>query len=137
MNSVDQAAGIAYAVAVVDDDPRLRTMLAMQVGETAQPSSFPTLEALESKTVAATPMVAILGPTYGSAEGLAAIIRVRAIRPAMSVILVVHELSTSVLQHAMRAGVSDVLALPVEREQMAEALIRAAESLPTAGAVVV
>jgi pilus assembly protein CpaE len=137
MNSVDQAAGIAYAVAVVDDDPRLRTMLAMQVGETAQPSSFPTLEALESKTVAATPMVAILGPTYGSAEGLAAIVRVRAIRPAMSVILVVHELSTSVLQHAMRAGVSDVLALPVEREQMAEALIRAAESLPTAGAVVV
>jgi pilus assembly protein CpaE len=137
MNTVDQAAGIAYAVAVVDDDPRLRTMLAMQVGETAQPSSFPTLEALESKTVAATPMVAILGPTYGSAEGLAAIIRVRAIRPAMSVILVVHELSTSVLQHAMRAGVSDVLALPVEREQMAEALIRAAESLPTAGAVAV
>src|SRR4051794_2971146 len=137
MNTVEQATGISYAVAVVDDDPRLRTMLAMQVGETAQPSSFPSLEALESKTVAATPMVVIVGPTYGSAEGLAAINRVHAVRPAMSVILVVHELSTSMLQQAMRAGISDVLALPVEREQLAEALVRAGESLPVAGAVAV
>jgi len=39
----------AVAVAVVDDDPKLRTRLAMQLGESAPAASYPSIDALEER----------------------------------------------------------------------------------------
>ena len=43
-------------VAVVDDDPKLRTRLAMQLGEAARPAAFASLDLLEEKVAPGTPL---------------------------------------------------------------------------------
>src|SRR5438270_861818 len=60
VDAVDEATSLNYSVAVVDQDPRLRTMIAMQLGEAAQASSFPSLEVVETRTSASTPIVILL-----------------------------------------------------------------------------
>src|SRR4029079_5997978 len=47
-------------------------------------------------------------------------------------VLVAEELSTAVLQQAIRAGIADVLAMPLEGEELAEAVERAASPLSPA-----
>jgi pilus assembly protein CpaE len=132
MNIVDESTALNFAIAVVDADPRLRTMIAMQLGESAQAASFPSLDLVEAKTAPNAAMVVVLGPSLATAEGLADFTRAARTRPAMSAVLVAEELSTGLLQQAMRAGVSDVIVMPVEHEQLVEAVARAAEQLPTA-----
>src|SRR5436305_4982171 len=105
MNSVDaldEATALNFSIAVVDQDPRLRTMIAMQLGESVQASSFASLEVVESRTSPATPVVIVLGPSYASEEGLADFTRAARGRLATSAVLVANELSTALLQQAMR-----------------------------------
>ena len=130
MNIAETTGVATYTVAVIDADPRVRTMLAMQLGESAQPLSFPSLDVFDAKTGPGTSVVVVLGPSFADVEGISAIIALKGRRPAVSVVLVTAELSTTVLQQAMRAGVSDVLAMPVDRDQLGDALRRAVDSLP-------
>ena len=48
-------------MAVVDDDPAVRSRLAMQLGAHAVP--FPSIEALATK-LTGTPLVVVLGPSW-------------------------------------------------------------------------
>src|SRR3954447_6166671 len=112
MEAIDSAATLNFSIAVVDQDPRLRTMIAMQLGESAQAASFPSLEAVESRTAPTTPTVVVMGPSMADDDGLAAYARAARGRPAISAVLVAQELSTALLQQAMRAGVSDVIVMP-------------------------
>jgi pilus assembly protein CpaE len=118
----------AYAVAVVDDDPKLRTRLAMQLGEAARAASFPSLEAMEERFPPGDPMVVVFGPTYATPHGLAAVERLTRERPEVGAVLVVEELSTQTLQAALRAGVRDV-ALVNDTTQLVEAVDRVADAL--------
>ena len=129
-----------FTIAVVDDDPKLRTRLALQLGEVARANPYPTLEVFEHKAEPGGPTVLVLGPTYADDEGLAQAARLIRAHPEVSAVMVVEELSTAVLQQAIRAGVSDVIALPADHGQLAEAVERAAENLailpsPPGGAV--
>jgi pilus assembly protein CpaE len=99
----------------------------MQLGEAMQAASFPNLGALEDKTTAGTPMVMVLGPTM--ANDLADVGQFLRKRPEINAIMVVEELTTTVLQQAIRAGVSDVITVPSDSAQLIDAVQRAAESL--------
>ena len=135
MNSVDaldEATALNFSIAVVDQDPRLRTMIAMQLGESVQASSFPSLEVVEARTSPSTPVVIVLGPSLATEEGLSEFARTARNRVSTSGVLVANELSTALLQQAMRSGVSDVIVMPVEHEQLVEAVARAAEQLSSA-----
>ena len=68
VHTMDPAAGVAYSVAVVDDDPRVRTILAMHLGDMARAASFPNLSVLENKTAPGVPMVIVLGPSFAEAD---------------------------------------------------------------------
>jgi hypothetical protein len=61
LHSVDTNAS-PLNVAVVDDDPKLRTRLAMQLGEAARAAAFPSLDAVDDKVAPSTPLILVVGP---------------------------------------------------------------------------
>ena len=115
-------------IAVIDDDPRLRTRLAMMLGDRARAGSHSSLAAMASK-VGTGPLVVLFGPSFSSASGLADVAAFLRDRPAISAILVVEELSTQVLQQAIRAGVADVITIPEDSAQLVDAVDRASVQL--------
>ena len=126
---MDSETAVAYSVAVVDDDPRVRTILAMHLGDMARAASFPNLSVLENKTAPGVPMVVVLGPSFAEPDALAAAVNITRSRAELVVVLVVEELSTAILQQAMRSGVSDVLVMGSAHEQLADAVERAGRQL--------
>lgn len=119
----------SFSVAVVDEDPKLRTRLAMQLGEAARAAAFPSLAAVDQKLMAGSSLVLVVGPSFGTTAAMAEVTRLTRARPEVSAVMVVHELSTEILQAAMRAGISDVIALPADPGQLREAVERAAQQL--------
>ncbi len=120
-----------FSVAVVDADQRFRTSLAVQLGERARAASFASIEALEDRLPPGTPLVVVFGPTFADAHGLDEISRLTRARPEIGAILVAPQLSTDLLQQALRAGVRDVLAAPVDPIQLATAVERVLQTLPS------
>ena len=62
------------------------------------------------------PLVVVFGPGLADGQGLAEIERFTRARPDAGAILVAAELSTSLLQQALRSGVRDVLGAPTEAD---------------------
>jgi pilus assembly protein CpaE len=113
----------------VDDDPKLRTRLAMQLGEGVAVASFPSIEAMEEKFASGTPLIVVFGPSYADPAGLKAVQGLTRYRPEVGSLMVVEELSTTMLQQALRAGVRDVIALPAEPGYLLESIERVADSV--------
>jgi pilus assembly protein CpaE len=113
----------------VDDDPKLRTRLAMQLGEGVAVASFPSIEAMEEKFAPGTPLIVLFGPSYADPAGLKAVQGLTRYRPEVGSLMVVEELSTTMLQQALRAGVRDVIALPAEPGYLRESIERVADSV--------
>ena len=113
-------------VAVLDDDPEVRDLLASQLGVRAEPVD--SLESLRARLTGA-PLVILLGPSCSSAERLREIGSTLQAHREVGTVLVTDELSTDLLQTALRAGVNDVLASPVDADQLEVAVARVAEGL--------
>lgn len=122
-----------YAVAVVDEDSKTRTRLAVHLGERSQAGVFTSLESMLDR-LGLGPAVVVAGPSYANPHGIAQLSQVLAQRPATAVILTSTDLTTSIMQLAIRGGISDVVGLPVQEEQLTEAVERVAQMLPTAPA---
>lgn len=135
LHSVDTSPA-PLTVAVVDSDPKLRTRLAMQLGESARPAAFASLNAVEEKVAGGTPLILVLGPSFASPEAMADASRLGRARAHTAVVLVVDDLSTELLQQAMRAGITDVVPI-AEAGQLREALERASDALHVATPAVV
>ena len=73
----------------------------------------------------------MLGPSCSDSETLATVERSLSRRPDIGVVLVADELSTTVLQQALRSGVKDVLTLQGDTLQIVEAIERVGSSLQT------
>jgi pilus assembly protein CpaE len=114
------------AVAVVDADQAARSRLAMQLGQGATP--FASVEDLVSRLLG-TPVVVVLGPSYQDPMALQVVESLLAEHREVGAVLVTTELTTELLQQALRAGVRDVLAAPVDTGQLLETVGRVAESL--------
>jgi pilus assembly protein CpaE len=121
----------SFAVAIVDDDPRLRTRLGVQVGDIGQAGTFPSIESMTGRITP--PTVIVFGPSFSEPDGLRQIAEFVKDRPAVSAVLVVEELSTQLLQQAIRSGVADVITVPEDASQLLEAINRAADALNVAG----
>src|SRR2546421_7558823 len=117
------------ALAVVAPDPRLRTRLALQLGEDGEVVTYPEVAALAEYQSGARPLVVVFGPGLADGPGLAEIERFTRARPEAGAILVATELSTSLLQQALRSGVRDVLGAPTEATSLAESVERVARTL--------
>ncbi len=98
----------------------------MQLGQGATP--FPSINDLASR-LGSIPVVIVLGPSFGESPELAAVEQLLAARRDVGAIMVTNELSTEMLQRALRSGVKDVLQAPIETTQLAEAVARVAAGL--------
>ena len=67
--------GERLTLAVVDPDPRLRTRLALQLGEDGDVVTYPEVAALAEYQAAARPLVVVFGPGLADGSGLADIER--------------------------------------------------------------
>jgi pilus assembly protein CpaE len=117
------------SVAVVDGNNKFRTRLAMQLSEGVAAASFATVDALEDKVDPGTPLIVVFGPSYATAKALREVQGLTRRRPEVASIMVVDELTTQMLQQALRAGVKDVVVSPADSTQLLEAVERAAETL--------
>jgi pilus assembly protein CpaE len=118
-------------LAVVDPDPRLRTRLALQLGEDGDVVTYPEVAALAEYQAGARRLVVVFGPGLADGPGLAEIERFTRARPDAGAILVAAELSTSLLQQALRSGVRDVLGAPTEATSLIESVERVGRTLTT------
>jgi pilus assembly protein CpaE len=118
--------GRPAALAVVCSDEAVRTRLAMLVG--AGTSAFGSVDELAA-ALDGGPVVAVLGPTFAAPIELVAAEQLLLARREVAAIMVTDELSTEVLQRALRAGVKDVLQSPVESAELHDAIDRVATGL--------
>ncbi|MGB1655604.1 MAG: AAA family ATPase, partial [Acidimicrobiales bacterium] len=70
-------------------------------------------------------VVLVLGPTCIVDGSLPAIEQVLRDHSELGAILVAEDITTSLLTQALRAGVKDVIAAPIDQEQLAESIVRA------------
>lgn len=114
------------AVAVVDSNDEVRARIGMQLGQGATP--FGSINDLASR-LTGQPVVMVLGPSFAQGPDLAVVEQLLAARREVGAIMVTDELTTDVLQRALRSGVKDVLEAPVEGEQLTQAVTRVATAL--------
>lgn len=124
---------LTFGVAVVEAEAKRRQGMVRQLGEGVDGLSFPSLGALQAELTPGDPLVVVLGPSYNLPGELEQVEWLARTWPELGLILVVDELSTTVLQRAMRAGVKDVLATP-DRAQLAWAVQRVADGLDVVAA---
>jgi pilus assembly protein CpaE len=122
-------AGRPVAVAVIDRDQATRARIGLQLGQGANP-----LESVAEllPRLSGQPVVVVLGPSFAEGGELAAVGGMLAAHREVGAIMVTAELTTDVLQRALRAGVKDVLPSPVDGTQLAEAVQRVASTLVAA-----
>ena len=121
---------IRVSVAVVEGQPSTLDRMLSQLGEGVTP--FPAIEDLAARLTGTVPVVVVLGPSCANETVLASAEQLMAKYPSLASILVVEELTTTLLQQALRAGVRDVLALSGEPGALAQAVQRLAVTLDQA-----
>lgn len=129
---VEEPTGVGAAtVMVVDADLAVRDYLAMQLGDdVAKVASLAEMEA----RIGLEPIVAVLGPSCITPADFALVEQWGRTHSEIGTILVTSELSTELLQTALRSGVRDVLSAPIDQMQLLETVTRVGETLhmPTA-----
>jgi pilus assembly protein CpaE len=113
-------------LAVIDADESARDFLIAQLGSDV--SSFATIADLVPYLNGEV-IVLVLGPTCVTDGSLADIEQVLRTNSEVGAILVAEELTTSILQQALRAGVNDVIASPIDQQQLSESIKRATPSI--------
>src|SRR3954465_10046685 len=93
--------GGAVAVAVVDTDQAARSRLAMQLGQGATP--FGSINELAGR-LTGQPVVVVLGPSFASGADLASVEQLLNARREVGAIMVTTQLTTDLLQQALRSG---------------------------------
>jgi pilus assembly protein CpaE len=98
----------AFDLAVIEPDYTLRTRLAVELADAAQ---FETIEDLVQKLNGGRPVVAVFGPSFVSPMGFQHVHRLTGAHPEVGAVFAVSELSTDVLQQALRAGARDAVVI--------------------------
>ncbi len=117
-----------YDVAIVDPDPGARMRLSVQLSGASPSATFDAVEAMAEALSDDRPTVVVFGPGLDDAGALHHVQWLARTRPNTGVVLAVDELTTDVLQSALRSGVRDVVAL-ADDAQLAEAVARVGDAL--------
>ena len=96
------------------------------VTEAGPAASYTSLGEFDDDVEPGAPVVLVLGPSFAEGSGLADVAKQLRSRPELAAVMVVDELSTELLQRAIRSGVSDVITVPSELPEVVE---RASENI--------
>jgi pilus assembly protein CpaE len=113
-------------IAVVEYEPSARARLSMQLGTGV--FDYEHVEDFAAR-LGGTPTVVVFGPSCADPQILNGLAGVLQPRPEVGAVLVADVLTTELFQTAIRSGVKDVLAAPVDTVQLQEACRRVAESV--------
>jgi len=126
------AGAASVNLVVIDADEASRSRLVNQLGTDV--SSFATIEELEPYLNGEI-VVLVLGPSCAADGSLTSAERLLGDHREVGALLVAEELTTTLLQQALRSGVKDVLAGPADDAQIQEAIERIITSLRASGAL--
>ena len=126
-NESSQYEGISLAI--VDADQAVRDYLAGLFDGRADKAG--SLVEIETR-LGLSPIVVILGPSCVQPDDLAVVEQWSRVHTHVGAILVTAELSTDLLQKALRVGVKDVLTAPIDQDQLIETVTRVADGLTSA-----
>ena len=129
MTAVEPVTGPHFHIAAVSLEPALRSRISLELGHRAQVRVLERPSELAATSFSSDPTVVVLGPSFADQRPLEDALAVVNAQPAMGAILVVNELTTQLLQRAMRAGVSDVVTIDSDPADLRAAIERAAEQL--------
>ena len=115
-----------YDIAVVEPDPRLRMRLSLQLAGAQQ---FDAIEDVVQYVRPGRPVVAVFGPGLGGPFGFQQVNRLTTAYPELGAIFVVEELTTDLLQHALRSGARDAVQLEEQGSALAQSVTRVGELL--------
>jgi len=119
------------ALAVVEAEAATAQRLADSL-PTRPAAVVASIEELDHHPAFAGPTVVVFGPTFATADGLAAIQTLARSRPDVGAILVARRIVTKLLKSALRAGVRDVLVEPIDATELVEAVEEVGDSLAVA-----
>jgi pilus assembly protein CpaE len=123
----------AFDVVVVEPDPGRRTQLVMIVGGKGA-RSFESVAELTEAVESGTPTVALFGPSLANAAGFAPVAALTDDHPEIGVVLVAEQLTTALLQKALRSGVRDVVLTEGDTEELFTAIGRVGALMVALGA---
>jgi pilus assembly protein CpaE len=113
-------------ISVVDPDEVVRGVLADHVRDLDPGvAAYGDLTAFTDDNDPSRPGVVVFGPSQPPEDVIARVAGLVAFRPGYGAIMVVYELTATVLQQALRAGVDDVVAVSAEDEELLDAISRA------------
>jgi pilus assembly protein CpaE len=113
-------------ISVVDPDDVVRGVLADHVRALdAGVAVYADLTAFTEASDPSRPGVVVFGPSQSPEDVISKVAGLVAFRPGYGAIMVVYELTASVLQQALRAGVDDVVAVSAEDDELLDAISRA------------
>ncbi len=121
---------VRVAVAVVEPDDHQRERLVTMLGSSV--SAFAQLDELVTRLSGGIGVVVVLGPSCADESTLAMSARIGAQYPNVAAVLVTDELTTSLLQQALRAGVRDVVTVGNDPAVLAQSVQRVALSFDQA-----
>lgn len=119
-------------VSVIDHDPATRGRLQMQLGEDVH--GHASVDEFTDAYVGG-PAVVVLGPSCAAVAGLAGAEELVVRNPGIGAVLIGDVLTTELFQRAMRTGIRDVLAAPVDTAQLHEAVDRVAAAVGATSAI--
>lgn len=118
-----------FDTVVIDADGRMRMKLTMNLSGAVSVPSYETVDEALATTVAGRATVLVCGPAFANPHGIEAIHQAVSQRAEIGVLLVADELSTELLQRALRAGTKDVVALSGGETALRESVLRIGEAL--------
>ena len=136
MTTLDSMAESRFHVAVIGVEPGLESRVAQLLGSRAVVGAIATLQDL-ARQPGHGPTVVVLGPSFAGPAVLEDALHQITLRPGTAAVLVVDDLTTSLLQRALRAGVSDVVTADGDPQDLEEAVSRAAAQLARRGSPLV
>ncbi len=117
-----------YRVLAVEPDERARTRMTLELAGIV-PSPATTLDEVTHDIVPGDPTVLVFGPGLSDAAGLEEVKRITRSFPEVGVVLLAEELTMSLLQEALRAGVRDALTIDAGERQIRIAVERVGETI--------
>ncbi|MEM7340002.1 MAG: hypothetical protein AAF467_15205 [Actinomycetota bacterium] len=119
-------------IAVVDADQAVRDYLSGLLDGPIDTAA--SLADMETR-LGPEPVVVVLGPSCASDGDLAVIEQWSRVHPNVGCLLVTGELSTALLQRALRVGVKDVIGAPIDADLLSDSIARIAEGLASNSAM--
>ncbi len=121
-------------IGVVDPDEVVRGVLTEHVRDLdSSVVGFENLASFTETIDASRPGVVVFGPSESPDAVITQVAGLMAFRPACSAIMVVYELTTEVMQQALRTGVDDVVAVSAEDAELLDAISRASARVVARG----